>query len=456
VTLPEQTLSCAQQLVAQRLGLEFREQRQTDLERGLLSACRTSGASGPDQYLARLAALPEEDLAWQRLAAGLTVGETYFFRDRACVEALEREVLPDLIAARRAEGILRLRLWSAGCATGEEPYSLAILLDRLLPDRTDWHLTILATDISGEALGKARQGVYRQWSLRDTPAWLRDRYFQREGENFELHPEIRRMVTFAPLNLARATYPALATNTVAMDLVFCRNVLMYFTRAMQRAVVKRLQTAVAPGGWLVVAPVEASAELLAPFVPVAFPGAILYAKSAITRLAPLVLPDVPAIALETLPEPPVFGDGTSPAKPPPKLPAEPLPDSATLLERARYAADAGRLEQAGELCRAALALDRLNPEGHLLLAEICHEQAELEAAMKELRAAIYLAPDSAPAHFLLGSLLVRQGKPRRGRRSLETALNLLSAVPRHEAVPDGDGLLAGELAETVRAYLALA
>jgi chemotaxis protein methyltransferase CheR len=456
VTLSEQTVSRAQHLVADRLGLEFTEQRRTELERGLHSACRTSGAAGPDQYLARLAVLPAEDLEWRRLAGRLTTGETYFFRDRACFEALERDVLPGLIAARRTQGIRRLRLWSAGCASGEEPHSLAILLDRLLPDRTDWHLTVLATDISGEALERARQGVYRQWSLRDTPSWVRDRYFQQTAEGLELDPEIRRMVVFAPLNLASTTYPALATNTVAMDVVFCRNVLMYFTRATQRAVVERLQTAVGPGGWLVVAPVEASAELLAPFVPVSFPGAILYARSSGARLPRPVLPDEPAIAPLIRPAAPFSEDATRREKAPPTSPAKTLACSATLLQRARSAADAGELEQAGELCRAALALDRLNPEAHLLLAEICHELAEVEAALDELRAAIYLAPNSASAHFLLGSLLVLQGEPKRGRRSLETALTLLSAVPPDEALPDGDGLLAGELAQTVRAHLELA
>ncbi|MBI4560528.1 MAG: hypothetical protein HY724_00680 [Candidatus Rokubacteria bacterium] len=137
-----------------------------------------------------------------------------FLQGRPTFEALEQRVLPDLIAARRSAGILRFRFWSAGCATGEEPYSLAILLDRLLPDSSDWALTILATDINPEALEAAQRGRYRQWSLRDTPPWIPDRYFRsRDAGTFELDPRIRHMVTFALLNLAEDVYPDVVTNT---------------------------------------------------------------------------------------------------------------------------------------------------------------------------------------------------------------------------------------------------
>jgi len=155
----------AQELVARRLGLDFPEARRADLERGLLRASRTSVAGGPETYLDWLATLPDQDPEWGRLAGQLTVGETYFFRDQACFGALEQEVLPPLIRLRREEGLLRLRLWSAGCATGEEPYSLAILLDRLLPDRSEWALTILATDVNPASLEAAR----RIYGLTDNP-----------------------------------------------------------------------------------------------------------------------------------------------------------------------------------------------------------------------------------------------------------------------------------------------
>jgi chemotaxis protein methyltransferase CheR len=456
----------ARLLIAARLGLDFREQRQADLERGLSRACRASSVPAPKAYLAWLAILPDESPEWRRLANILTVGETYFFRDHALFEALEQQVLPCLIATHRAEGTLRLRLWSAGCATGEEPYSLAILLDRLLPDGPDWALTILATDINAEALEKARRGCYREWSFRETPPWVRERYFHRHGgETFELAARIRRMVTFAPLNLAEDGYPSVVTNTSAMDLILCRNVLMYFTREAQRAAVVRLRRALVTGGWLVVSPSEASAELFSPLVPVNFPGAILYRKEP-ASVAPLLTgwqsetrsPDFPArlpfgVRSDGIDTPPSPLTLPSEERAESKEEAEAPPAPAADLKRARVLADQGKLDEARELCLAALARDRLDPEAHLLLAAICQERGEIPAAIEALRRAIYLAPDSAPAHFLLGSLLLRQGEEKRGRRSMETVVSLLSPLPRDEAVLGSDGLTAGRVLETARAYL---
>ncbi|MDE2058111.1 MAG: tetratricopeptide repeat protein [candidate division NC10 bacterium] len=459
--LSEELYLQAQTLIAGRLGLDFSRGRQADLERGLVQACHTSSVSAPETYLAWLATLPDESAEWRRLASHLTVGETYFFRDGALFEALEQHVLPSLITGRRTERNRRLRLWSAGCATGEEPYSLAILLDRLLPDLADWALTILATDINPDALETARRGRYREWSFRETPQWIRDRYFHRlSAETFEVDPRIRRMVTFAPLNLAKDGYPGVVTNTSAVDLILCRNVLMYFTREAQQAATVLLERALVRGGWLAVSPAEASVELYHPLVTVTFRAAILYRKGEeFAANLPLSdfnsAPEVDSgwrVADSPMQEPrhmeqadPLILSETKLTEAPPETPSD--------LQRAQALADQGKLEAARELCEAALVQDRLDPGAHLLLAAVCHERGEIPLALEALRRAIYLAPDSAAAHFLLGSLLLRQGQRKRGRRSMETVVSLLNSVPREEAVAGGDGLTAGRLLETARAYL---
>lgn len=451
--LSDEACRLAQSLIAGRLGLDFPEARQADLERGLVRALRSASTSSPEAYLSTLATLPDGSSEWRRLAGYLTVGETYFFRDGGCVEALEQQVLPSLIAARRSAGNLRLRLWSAGCATGEEPYSLAIMLDRLLPDLADWTLTILATDINPESLETARRGVYRQWSLRETPLWIRDRYFHRQGgETFEVDTRIRRMVTFAPLNLAEDGYPTVVTNTTAMDLTLCRNVLMYFTGEAQRASVARLQQALLPGGWLAVSPAEASTDLFRPLTPVSFPGVILYRKEEPSPSSMLhyELSTVPPPLPSPIPHPP------SPAfHSPSPNPQPPASTPQPLLDRARVLADQGHLEEACRLCKAALAQDQLDSEVNLLLAAICQERGEIAEALEALRRVIYLTPDSAPAYFLMGSILLQQGKRNQGRRSMETVVNLLQSVPRDETVAGTAGLTAGRILETARAYLEL-
>ena len=220
----------------------------------------------------------------------------------------------------------------------------------------------------------------------------------------------------------------------------------------------RLQRALASDGWLVVSPAEASAELFRPLLPVNFPGAILYRKEP-SSVAPAPSRWAPETTLPAL-FGPLSCSHASDEVAPPQLPVRPPADEAettaeetTPLERARALADQGKLNEARRLCEAALERHRLDPEAHLLLAAICQERGEIPAALEALRRALYLAPDSAPAHFLLGSLLHREGKRSRGRRSMETVVTLLDSVPRDEPLPGGCGLTAGRLLETARAYL---
>jgi chemotaxis protein methyltransferase CheR len=405
----------ARALVTARLGLHFPVDRHADFDRCFIEATREFRLRGPDVLLTRLESSPGIGAEWECLARLLTIGETYFFRDRACFEALERRVLPALIEARRPRGALRI--WSAGCATGEEPYSLAILVDRLLPDRAQWDVTILGTDLNRSSLQAARAGLYRAWALRDVPPDVRDRHFAEAGPGFVLDPAIRRMVTFERANLAEGV----PSNVLpaSMDLILCRNMLIYFSASAARAAVAGLQAALARDGWLLVAPSEASAERFRPLVPVNFPGAIFFRGEAGAPAAPSVARK-PAPATRTRPPSRVRARDASP----PANPASAAPDARTLLAAARSAADRGDLSDAQDLCRAAIAADRLDPESHRLLAAIQQERGESSAALVSLRRALYLDPDSAEAHLGLGQLLVRQGERRRGMKHLETAARL--------------------------------
>ena len=236
MTLPSPVLESAKLLVARRLGLEFPARRAADLERALT-------AVEPGREAALVAALHDDHAPeWRPLIHALTVRESYFFRDTAPLE----RALAELVARRGTEG--ELRLWSAGCAAGEEPYTLAMLLEQMLGDLAGRRLTILATDVDAPSLDAAARGRYGEWALRTTPAWARARYFD---ERFELSRQIRELVTFVPLNLVTDPYPG------GFDLIVCRNVLMYFTEPARRAAVERLEAAVAPDGRLVLSPLDA-------------------------------------------------------------------------------------------------------------------------------------------------------------------------------------------------------
>lgn len=461
-TLPLPLLRSLSEFVAQRMGLAFPQERWRDLEQALAAAAPAFGAEDAEACARRLLSGPLTHEQLGLLAKHLTVGETYFFRERRVFEAIENHILPDLLR-RRAHGERRLRIWSAGCCTGEEPYSIAMLLDRLLPRDTEWNVTILATDINPQFLHQAKSGIYSDWSFRDTPAWLKERYFQRRKDGrFEIQPSIRRRVAFAQLNLADdASYPSLSNNTQSMDVIFCRNVLMYFAEEQARQVVENFRRSLADGGWLIVSPVEASIRLFSRFAATNFPGAVLYRRLDAEAEAVVAGSALPVAEFENLQPPAAVVPDAAASLPvfTAAPPAEPqAPESAEAVSlMARACADQGRLSDAMAWCRKAIAADKLNPAHHHLLATIQQELGQPEAAARSLLGALYLAPDFVPAHVALGNLRCSQGRPREAERHFDNALALLRTRPPDAILPDSAGLTAsrlGEIVESLRSRLA--
>ncbi len=178
-SVSDATLEQLSELVAEQMGLYFPKERWHDFERGIRSAAKEFGFKDSESCLQHLLSSSLSKSQIEILASHLTIGETYFFREKKSFEALEEHILPELIRSRSGKE-KRLRIWSAGCCTGEEPYSIAISIHKLLPDWKDWNITILATDINPNFLRKASQAEYTEWSFRGTPTWLKERYFSRK------------------------------------------------------------------------------------------------------------------------------------------------------------------------------------------------------------------------------------------------------------------------------------
>ena len=456
-TLSSPLLSQLSEFIATQTGLHFPPERWGDLERGMAAAAPDFNFSDRESCARWLLSAPLTRHMNEVLASHLSVGETYFFREKQSLEILGEQVLVQLLQARR-QNERRLRIWIAGCSTGEEAYTIAILLDRLIPDRKDWNITILATDFNPKFLRKAAQGVYGEWSFRDAPGWLRERYFTKGKDGrFEIHPRIRKMVTFSYLNFADDVYPSLLNNTGAMDVILCRNVLMYFTAHRAKQVASNFYRALLDGGWLIVSPSEASNALFSSFTPVEFPGAVLYRKTADVGSQPLV---------GGYPVPLLFEEAEAMPPMPPVVPAEPaavnLPaaqarqaDEREAPSRmARSCANQGRLSEALEWCEQAIAADKLNPAHHYLLATILQEQGRHDTAIQSLMRALYLDPDFVLAHFSLGNLHQSQGRYRQAQRYFTNALVLLRKHQPDETLPEADGLTTGRLVEIVTSLLA--
>ena len=179
--------------LSRRLGLDFPASRHADLEVGIRGACRELGFDDPEECIDWLAQATLKQSQVETLASRFTIGETYFFREPEVFEIIERDLLPNLVAERRAAGELRLRLWCAGCASGEEAYTLAIVVKQALADLRDWHVTILGTDINPQFLKKAAAGVFGEWSFRAMPTAAKARYFEPIGPRLhKISPDLRR------------------------------------------------------------------------------------------------------------------------------------------------------------------------------------------------------------------------------------------------------------------------
>ncbi len=279
--VPDILLLQLSELVGEHLGLHFPKERWPDLERGVWAAAQECGDHDVDGYVQTLLSSRSHCREVEILASHLTVGETYFFREKQSLDVLQQTIIPELIRTRRS-GVRQLRIWSAGCATGEEPYSVAILLSRAIPDLANWNLSILATDLNTRSLEKASQGVYGEWSFRNTPMWVRSGYFTTTADGrWAIIPAIKKMVTFGYLNLVADAYPSNLTN--AMDVIFCRNVLMYFAPQATRGVVHRFYRCLADGGWLIVSPTETSSVLFSGLATVRHGEATLYRKTSMRQ-----------------------------------------------------------------------------------------------------------------------------------------------------------------------------
>lgn len=226
-------------LIAEQTGLTFPPSRQADLEHALGEVL--DDATSKEQLRELLAG---ETAARDELIARLTIGESYFFRDPGQFRLLREEILPGIAAAR---GDAPIRLWSAGCASGEEAYSLAIIAEQLgLGRRT----TVLGTDLSRMRLAAARKAIYSQWALRGMDDETIGRYFTRAGNRYVLRPKFREAVDFRYLNLAEDRYPSLTAGIWGFDVILCRNVLIYFDSQTVARVAQRLIDSLSEDGWL--------------------------------------------------------------------------------------------------------------------------------------------------------------------------------------------------------------
>lgn len=260
---------CVRDLVLRRAAIVLDSDKDYLLRARLEPVAREEGLGGFEELVALLQHGASERLE-ARVVDAMATHETRFFREPPMFQALTEHVLPTLFAARQTGR--QLRIWSAGCSTGQEPYSVAMTLGEHRPADGAWDISILATDLSEQAVDRVKSASYRQAEVdRGMPDRYRQKYLTREGDQWIVGRELRSMVTARTLNLA-APWPALPT----MDIVLLRNVLMYLSSSTKRIILQRLCSTLAPDGYLFLGSSESSAHLDPRWEPMRLGGVVYY------------------------------------------------------------------------------------------------------------------------------------------------------------------------------------
>lgn len=459
--LAEPALALVTDFVAAHLGLNFRK-RGRDLERGIRTAVAEWEHGDVLAYIQKLLANGAGSNELELLAHHLTVGETYFFRDRRVLETISERIVPEFALAQRCDNN-RLRIWSAGCSTGEEPYSIAIAIERVRPRIGGMSVEVYGTDLNRHSLRKASEGMYGEWSFRDTPSWVKGTYFKPvRDRQWSILPSIKAKVALSRLNLMEDSPSWLPGATDTVDIIFCRNVLMYFTPEAIRQVVRRFYLLLPPNGWLVVGPAETFRDFFPEFVPVSLNGVTLYKKPA----APLQVRVTLDIGLDermssslesTVASPrltveqgcegaePTVERRLSPTAQPSVSNPQELQEPTAALVLARTCANEGRLAEALSWCETAIAADKMAATAHYIKAMVLEEQGLQQEALLSLRRAIYADPKFVLGHFALGNLSLKHGKFKQAQKHFENVWLLLAQYKPEDILPESDGLSAGML-----------
>lgn len=431
--------------VSRRTGLDFAGCHRDRMVGAVLDMSSEAGAPGVADYLALL---DDDQVAYEALVDRLTIGETYFFRDPAQLEVI-RGLLRDGATPGSAAG--RPQLWSAGCATGEEPYTFAMILAE--EGALDGS-SIVGTDLSERALEQARDATYGRWSLRRCDERQRAVHFAAVGGRFRPRRRYLDAVALRPLSLL-----ARPPGEARFDIVCCRNVLMYLTAEAREVALGNLRNALVPGGWLFLGPSDPVVELDGLACRATGAG-IAYERGGRKvgqRSGPLVASPEPAL------QPRSDGAPAEPAAGTPQLPAldrpaphvaddDRGPDAGDDVAATIWAlAAGGDDEAASRLLEAAIAVDPVDAELRYLAAMLHLGAGRRDEAVRSGVAAVYLDPGLAVAHLVLGQAQQLSGNDRLSRRSYLNAFALLSAMPPDAAVRHGAGEPAGRLAATAAA-----
>jgi len=450
----EMLISIAE-IIQETIGLSFSAKRLVDLERGVLAVARELKIKEDIEciYLwITTNKLSKREL--QVFASHLTVGETYFFREALSLNLFVQKIIPELIS-KRADNSKHIRIWCAGCSSGEEPYTLAMLIRENFPGFNSWEISILATDINLNSINKALDGQYTQWSFRETKPEIKHKYFTHKNNLWTISPEIKKMVDFSYLNLAENSFPSTKTNTENIDVIFCRNVLMYFSPENISNVAGRLYSSLIEGGYFITSQVELNDIYFSMFAKGNYENAFYYRKS------PKILPDTNILQQSRVG---IYNFEANKIK---KIKKN-VPDTRlaqikksiskesvatkqisltvkSSVEKANESANVGDYCKALEYLDQIIAANAADEDIYYLYGTILYELNKPEEAISKLKKGLYHNPHHLFSHVMLGNFQRVVGNKNIADKYYRNALELLEKWKEEEIVPNSDGITKGRL-----------
>jgi chemotaxis protein methyltransferase CheR len=439
-------------VINRRLGIVVNDNQINDIRKIVDNYCEKFNYS-PADYLVALGSAHIDSTIFKELVASITIGETYFFRDKKQMDLLKNTILPDIIHTKRTKKNLSLRIWSAGCASGEELYTIIIMLNELLPDIANWKLSLLGTDINTAVLQKALRGVYSEWSMRSISDNHKGKWFEKHKTSYYLNKSVIKKARFTYLNLTEDKYPAMINGTNAQDLIICRNVLIYFDEKHVAEIMKKLGHCLVDGGFL----------LLGASDPINYANSNLmilddYGKLFSNRIkvenkvethvanfknekkiieitpvktAPVVTGIDPKTELEYSAQKSDWKNIISIIN---NLPEKDRNNVDNLNLKATSLANLGHLEEAALYCEKSIQIDSLKIDTYFTYAMVLLELDRHEEAEKVLRKTLYLDINFVLGHYQLGIMLIHRNELEAGIKSLTNALTIVKQKSSQESI----------------------
>ncbi|MBF0521433.1 MAG: tetratricopeptide repeat protein [Candidatus Omnitrophica bacterium] len=483
-----------QQFLIAETGLYFDDDRDQSLRFALWERANKRGYSSYEEYYNLLKHHPEGHLELRELLAIITTGETYFFRNIAQFKVLMKDVLPEIIQKKRLLSDHTLKVWSAGSSKGDEAYSIAIAIMETLPDYRDWNISILGTDINKNVLEAAQEGIYSTKDVGELPKEYLEKYFKKMGSaGFLLSPEVKRLARFEYHNLAKDSF--YLEGMCDLDLIFCRNVTIYFGLDTTKRLINNFYDCLSPNRYLFLGHSETLWQINDKFETIEYPNTFIYKKPAygVKHEPAKIFIDIPVIKLEEKPlaEPAqssskVFSEFSSqPAQVTPKAKEEPGPVFAkanalfnekkfdeslelfdkviahnpnnlqALFAKAVIWANQEKYEDSFKLLAKVLEKDIFHVEAIFLQATLEYRMKKYLEAETLFRKVLYLDSEAIMAYFNLGNIYLAQKKFSKAALEFKNAIRFLEKGNKDDEVRFSENFTCGFLLKACKQHLDL-